>query len=219
MNEKVSTHYDADYFAWQSSIGEFGGWAEKSKFARFIKSDDDVLDFGCGGGYLLKALKCRRRVGIEINAAAINIAKQNGVEVYTRAEDVPDDYVDVIISNNALEHVLQPLDTLKALYNKLRKNGKIIFIVPCESINLVYRPNDINHHLYTWNPMCLGNLFTEAGYSVLESKPYLHRWPPRLYKTIARMGGRAIFEIACRIYGYIDRRRSQVIIVAKNPDL
>jgi len=49
MSELVSKHYDKIYLDWQSSIGEFGGWANKTKFRDNIRSNGDVLDFVCGG--------------------------------------------------------------------------------------------------------------------------------------------------------------------------
>ena len=214
MSGKIIKHYDNDYFEWQSSIGEFGGWANQTKFSDYISKDDVVLDFGCGGGFLLKGLNCKKRVGIEINPSAAKIAKNNGVEIYKSAEEVPDEYVNVIISNNALEHTLQPLDELKALYTKLKPGGKIIFVVPCEAISYDYKPNDINHHLYSWSPMCIGNMFTEAGYTLIESKPYIHKWPPK-YRFIARIGGRRLFEMVCRIYGRIERSWFQVRAIGK----
>ena len=159
-------------------------------------------------------------MGVEINKSAADTAKNNGIEVFRSVAEVPDDYVDVIISNNALEHTLQPLEELKSLYRKLQVGGKIVFVVPCESIGYTYKPNDINNHLYSWSPMCLGNLFTEAGFSVIESKPYIHKWPrikyiwPAMYKFIAKVGGRRLFEIACRIYGRIERSWFQIRIIA-----
>lgn len=214
MSQKISTHYDEEYFNWQASIGEFGGWANLTKFSNYISKDDEVLDFGCGGGFLLKNLNCKKKIGVEINHNAAENAKKNGVEVYSSSNDVPDDYVDVIISNNALEHTFQPLDELKTLYKKLKYGGKIIFVVPCESISYRFQHNDINRHLYSWSPMCLGNLFIEAGFSLLESKPYIHKWPPR-YKLIAKIGGRGLFELACRSYGRIERSWFQVRAIAE----
>ena len=35
------------------SIGEFGGWASESLFSNYISINSKVLDFGCGGGFLL----------------------------------------------------------------------------------------------------------------------------------------------------------------------
>lgn len=209
MSNKTSTHYDDNYFDWQAPIGEFGGWANQTKFADYVSPDDIVLDFGCGGGDLLKHMKCKKRIGVEINPVAADKARDNGIEIYNRVMDVPDECVDVIVSNNALEHTLQPLDELKALRRKLKVGGTIVFVVPCEPIGYSYKPDDINHHLYSWSPMCLGNLFTEAGFTLIESKAYIHKWPPK-YNLVAKVSGRRLFELACRIYGRIDRRWFQV---------
>jgi SAM-dependent methyltransferase len=210
----ISAHYDDEYFTWQAPLGEFGGWANQSKFADYISKTSRVLDFGCGGGFLLKSIECSKRVGVEVNPTAAETARKNDIEVYGSVDKVPDGYVDVIISNNALEHTLQPLQELKALYKKLKSGGRIVFVVPCESISYSYAPNDINHHLYSWSPMCIGNLFTEAGFSVIESKPYIHKWPPH-YRLIARLGGRRLFDLACRIYGRVERTWFQVRVVAE----
>ena len=214
MKERASKHYDDQYFDWQSPMGEFGGWADQTKFTDHIDKDSDVLDFGCGGGFLLNGLQCRKKVGVEVNHAAAESAKRKGIEVFHSVLEVPKDYVDVIISNNALEHTLHPFEELKLLYNRLRSGGKIILVVPCESISVSYEPNDVNHHLYSWSPMCIGHLVTEAGFTVSESKPYIHKWPP-MYRLVARLGGRSLFEIACRIYGRIERSWFLVRVIAE----
>jgi SAM-dependent methyltransferase len=214
MNNLASGHYDESYFSWQSSIGEFGGWANAPLFNAYIKPGDTVLDFGCGGGWLLKNIPCHRRLGVEVNIAALEVARSNGLEMYGSAAEIPG-MVDVIISNHALEHVLHPLYDLTSLRSKLRAGGLIIFVVPCESVNGAYTAGDINHHLYTWNPMCLGNLFSEAGYSVIESSPLMHKWHPK-FKLLARMGGRRLFDFASRLYAYVERSSFQVRIVAHN---
>jgi SAM-dependent methyltransferase len=115
MKELVSKHYDDEYFDWQSSIGEFGGLANQTKIVEFIGGNSDVLDFGCGGGFLLDGLYCRKKVGVEVNKSAAETAKSKGIEVFHGVAEVPDDYVDVIISNNALEHTLHSLEELKLL--------------------------------------------------------------------------------------------------------
>ena len=151
---------------------------------------------------------------VKINPSSAEAAKANGIEVFNNAEEVPDDYVDTIISNNALEHTHHPYDELKRLYSKVRSGEKIIFVVPCENISYKFEHNDISQHLYSWSPMCIGNLFTLAGFSVMESNPYIHKWPPN-YAKIAKFGGRKVFDIACRIYGQLKREWFQVRIVAE----
>lgn len=217
MNNRTDSHYDAAYFRWQAAHGEFGGWANLGKFASFISPESRVLDFGCGGGFLLKNLMCREKIGVEINPHARAVALENIDRVYASAADVPAASVDVIISNNALEHTPEPLSVLKALYRNLVPGGLIVFVVPCESISNKYRPDDINQHLFSWSPMCAGNLFAAAGFNVIEARAYIHKWPP-LAALISRFGKRFLFDLACRIYGHMERSWFQVRVVAQKPD-
>lgn len=217
MEDKVmgrhSGHYNEKYFSWQMSVGEFGGWANRDKFAGYIRPEFSVLDFGCGGGYLLRGIDCKEKVGIEVNPAAREKAASLGIRVHETVDQVEDNWADLIISNNALEHTLHPLQELKGLYPKLKTGGKVVFIVPCESIGFRYRPDDVNHHLYSWSPMCIGNLFTEAGYRVDKVEPYIHKWPP-YYRIVARLCGARLFHLVCRLYGHLERSWFQVRIVA-----
>jgi len=212
--DHFSNHYNKDYFAWQDPIGEFGALANKIKFIEYIRTDDRVLDFGCGGGHLLKEINCKEKIGIEVNPSARRVAEGLGIRVFDSVDKVDDDWADVIISNNALEHTLHPLNELKVLHLKLKSSGLIVFIVPCESIKYAYKAGDINHHLYSWSPMCIGNLFTEAGFDVLLVKPYIHKWPP-YYQKLAKIGGMFFFHLCCRIYGHLERSWFQVRIVGK----
>src|SRR5438128_995336 len=43
-----SQHYNENYFQWQKSAAEFGGWANLTKFERYVRPDFNVIDFGCG---------------------------------------------------------------------------------------------------------------------------------------------------------------------------
>ncbi len=207
-------HYDERYFKWQKNLGEFGGWANITKFQKYIKPHFNVVDFGCGGGYLLKSLDCKGKIGIDVSQKAREQANALGINTFATSNQVEDGWADVIISDNALEHCFHPLEELKTLYPKLKHGGRIILVVPCESVRYRYIANDINHHLYSWSPMSLGNLFTEAGFVIEESKSYLHKWPKK-YRFIARVGGRRLFDICCRIYARIERSWFQVRIVAR----
>jgi SAM-dependent methyltransferase len=210
----TETYYDNKYFDWQAPIGEFGGWANLTKFRPFIDNDFNVIDFGCGGGYLLKNIRCKEKIGVEVNDSAREQAQQNGIRTVKSSMDIDEKWADLIISNHALEHVSDPLSELQNLKRLLKPNGKIMFYVPCESIHLAYQNNDVNQHLFTWSPMCLGNIFSEAGYFIEESAPYYHQWPPKNYRRIARWGGRQLFDFCCRLYAHWDRTVFQVRVIA-----
>jgi hypothetical protein len=85
-----------------------------------------------------------------------------------------------------------------------------------ESDKHAYKAEDVNHHLYSWSPMCIGNLYTEAGFNVIEARPYIHKWPPH-YQTRAKIGGKRLFNLCCRIYGHLERSWFQMHIVGKEP--
>lgn len=212
---QASAHYDSEYFAWQNPIGEFGGWANRMKFAQFIKKTDRVLDFGCGGGWLVSGFDCAERCGVEVNPTARAHAAKLTDRVFASSDELPAGYFDVVISNNALEHTLRPLDEVKSLFRTLKPGGRIVIVAPCESIYWRYKPGDINHHPYGWSPMALGNLLDEAGFKVSESRAYWAKWPPR-YRTIAKMGPQ-VFRAACYIWGHVSRQWFQVRAVAAKP--
>jgi len=94
------------------------------------------------------------------------------LEVHSNTSTVPDDWADLIVSDNALEHCLYALEEVKDLAKKVKRGGHVVFVVPCETIQLKYVPNDINHHLYSWSPLSAGNFFTQAGLVVRESRAY-----------------------------------------------
>ncbi len=209
-------YYDERYFRWYAPLGEFGGWANRIKFDRYIKPTDAVIDYGCGGGYLLKQLDAAKRLGIEINPSARQEAAKQGIRTVAKTADAQDNWADIIISNNALEHTLRPLDELTALRAKLKPGGRAVFVVPNESISWSWAPGDVNRHLYCWSPMSIGNLFTEAGFQVESSKPFLHKWPRHRYREVAKLSGR-LFHFVCRLYARWERSWYQIRVVARRP--
>jgi len=158
----------ARYFAWQREQSRLSAAVEARKFQSYIGPSDCVLDFGCGGGYLLAALHCGKRLGVEVNPVARQEAIGNRVDCHARLAEAEDRSVDVAISNHALEHVPFPLDALVQIRQKLRPEGLLVLCVPVEDWRRSrrYDPEDINHHLYAWTPQLLGNMLDEAGFAV-----------------------------------------------------
>ncbi|MBN2111067.1 MAG: class I SAM-dependent methyltransferase [Methanosarcinaceae archaeon] len=211
--DTIETYYSSDYFNWQKEIGAFGGSANTFKFKDHINPDDTVVDFGCGGGYLLQNIRCKKKTGVEINDSAREAACENGLDVVKTISEIKNNYADVVISNHALEHVENPIEILRQLYPKLKQHGSIIFVVPHQKANEKYIPDDVNQHLYTWNPLTLGNLFSNAGYKILDVRTIRHRWPPR-YVLLKQMLGDSVFNTICKIYAYL-KDDYQIKIIAR----
>ena len=207
------SHYNKKYFDWQHKLGLIAGRNNLFLYERYIDPEDNVIDFGCGGGFLLGNIGCKNKIGIEINPEARKLASSNGVETVSSVSEIPDAWADIIISCHALEHTSRPLDELISLYPKLKAKGKIIFVVPYER-NVAFEPNDINQHLYTWSRMNLGNLFTKAGYNVIKVDEIHHRFPPFSRQLVSLLGENLFYGIS-RIYGSIRRKITQVRVVAE----
>lgn len=211
---KAKNNYNLDYFNWYKNIGKFGGKINKKKFSKFIDHNDKVLDFGCGGGYLLQNLKCEEKHGVEINKYAVNEARKHSINIYDNTNDLPNNYFDKIISNHALQHCENPFIEIQNLYKSLKRGGLIVMVVSCSNINLSYKPNDINYQLYSWSPLNMGNLLDAANFEILSIKKLKYKWPPK-YETIYNIFGDKIFDFICRIYGLLNNKIAQVICVAK----
>ena len=213
---KISDQYQAGYFDWQSQVGKFGGKANLFKFQKLIKPDDKVLDYGCGGGFLLSELVCGRRVGLDINPI---IQAPEGVEIYRQYSAlknlVGSGFFDVVISNHSLEHIENPSQALMECFDLLKPGGTIIVVVPSESHWVRYRTGDINNHIVTFAPINLGNLLALTGFDVLSVKRLFHKWPPK-HLVIAKLSW-GLFHLSSYIYGIFKFKSIQLIAVAQKP--
>jgi SAM-dependent methyltransferase len=113
---------------WQVLVDDF--------FSRWIPSEAAVLDFGCGGGEFINAVRARRRIGVDVRPeAARHLAE--GVEFVhspgVAVGGVPDGEVDVVFCSNLLEH-LPDRETVTALLREFRRllspAGRLLVLGP-----------------------------------------------------------------------------------------
>lgn len=179
----MTHHYDAKYFEWQKQIGFVGGILNKFKFEGDInRKDGIIMDFGCGGGYLLNNFEAKEKIGFEVNKICWEQCEKFGIKMYDNFDNISDNYIDYIISNHAFEHVSDPYYNFKQLYKKLKSDGKLIIVIPCEQPNedaFRYKEDDNNQHLYTWCPQTFGNLAKLAGFKIISCNAFQHQWTPK----------------------------------------
>ncbi|EKE07232.1 MAG: methyltransferase type 11 [uncultured bacterium] len=107
-----------------------------------------ILDVGCGEGTFSKQLKeknTREIWGIELDEKSAEIAKQKLDKVFvgdvnSLMDKLPDNYFDVIIFNDILEHLIDPYQILNKIKTKLTPEAIIVSSLP----NVRYLLNLVN---------------------------------------------------------------------------
>lgn len=93
-----------------------------------------VVDVGMGFGNMLsysKALGCVNSYGIELSKLRIEYAKENfGVSSYDRLDQFQNNSVDILLSNQSLEHIKDVRKTLDLIEQKLTAGGFVYIAVP-----------------------------------------------------------------------------------------
>jgi SAM-dependent methyltransferase len=182
-------------------------------FQPFINHDDVVMQLWSAGGYLLEALKCRMRYGIEDNPDYRQHAiDYRSVDARSNADGI--EQVDAVIFSHPLAQTDDPLKVLEAAHRSLRQGGVLVGLVPCYNHK---NQRDLEQHLYSWSPMEIGNLVGRAGFTILSCERICHRIPPGGRLILNRCGQR-VFNLACRLYGRLFPKQTQVRVVALKID-
>lgn len=157
-----------------------------------------LLDFGCGTGDLLA--EARRAgfeaLGVETNEAAVAFAnRQKGLPVFPSLEALRraqgEGAFDVVVARHTLEHVANPMRTLREFRGLLRAGGLLVIIVP--HFNFFVRrvlPNSMPRfsyglihkgHQYYFTKKTLARYLRESGFPQIEFPcsilgGFLSRW-------------------------------------------
>jgi SAM-dependent methyltransferase len=130
------------------------------KFQPFVQPNDVVFEMGIGAGWNLLELKCIAKIGFDVTDLFNESLSKKGIQLLASLNDLLPHSMDVIICHHVLEHVENPADTLRQLKTALKPTGRLLLNVPYETERKfrVFRKDEPNHHLYSWNPQTLGNL-------------------------------------------------------------
>lgn len=211
----ASVHYQEQkgkvYFSAQAVTGKLGANWNLKFWKQYIHSDDSVLDFGCGGGYLLSVLPAQIKVGVEINPSARTMAESLGIHCVSTLDEVGNVKFSRVISSHALEHVPSPLTALEHLRLHIASEGKLLLLLPLDDWRVPahrrYRGNDLHRHFYAWTPQNLGNLLDEAGYKEIHIRIITDAMPPNLKLSAFLLRHEFLRSIAGWLFGVFLRRR------------
>ncbi len=167
-HEEGATQYHARVFSGDPFVRATIARNRALKLQPLIGEGDRVLEFGVGIGLNLRDLRCRERVGYDLSGYGRDACEAQGIVFTTDLDSLKGRRFDRVLCHHVLEHVPNPLATLKAISGLLEPGGRLILVVPFEAGRRFrrYDPGDIDRHLYAWNPQTLGNLVDEAGMRV-----------------------------------------------------
>jgi SAM-dependent methyltransferase len=98
-----------------------------------------VLDVGCSTGEFLQHVEWSgKKYGIEVNAAASEMAEKSGISMLGTIDELQVK-VDTIIFRGVIQHVPDPFEYLHSSYEALAPGGRLIFLATPNSESLVYR--------------------------------------------------------------------------------
>ncbi len=126
-----------------------------------------VLDFGCGDGKFLNRMKARgwTTYGIEPSTDA-------AFRKHQRLTEVPQDRsFDFVVLNHVLEHLLDPLDTLRRIAGSVRDEG--ILFVSTPRLDTLPTHRDLKYclsghrHVVSFSETCLRGLLARAGFATI----------------------------------------------------
>jgi SAM-dependent methyltransferase len=211
----VSAHYQGQqgeaYFSAQAVTGKLGAEWNLKFWADFIHPEDSVLDFGCGGGYLLSSLPGKIKMGVEINPSARAMAENLGVRCVATLDELGEVRFSRVISSHALEHVPAPLTALQQLRLHIADGGKLLLFLPLDdwrtSPHHRYRAGDLHRHFYAWTPQNLGNLLEEAGYKDICIRIITDAMPPNFKLAAFLLRNEFLRSVAGWSFGVFLRRR------------
>lgn len=174
-----------------------------SRAFSYIKPNTKVLDIGCSSGNLGKELIDQKNClvdGIELNKFDYFKAKKRLRKVHNLNIEVDNlsgiqEKYDYIILSDVIEHLVNPISTLKKIKSLIKFNGEIVFSVPNMahlSVRLMLLNGDFsygktglldNSHLHFYTFKEIQRVFNGAGYEILFQEPIIKEYPHRLLET------------------------------------
>jgi SAM-dependent methyltransferase len=155
--------------------------------ARHSLTTGRLLDVGCATGQLLYHMGKAgwATVGVEPNADAAAVARDNGVDVRGGDLDsaaLPRGTFDAVNLGDVLEHVRSPRAMLATVFGLLRPGGLVVIrtpnagcgfarlTLPLAQVGFPWPHAEAPYHLFEFTPQSLELLLSSTGFSVEEQR-------------------------------------------------
>ena len=187
--------YTKDYFSgkssffWKLGYGRFSNFYFNSLFKPIVKyikkiETGKVLDVGCAYGFMLKRFPDSfQKFGIDVSKYAISVAKKRlssaTLKIRSAEEKLPfeEDFFDMILFNDVLEHLENPKIALENIYKVLKKDGILYITTP--NLNIVRKKifryaDEKEHHISLFSDSSLTSLLNSLGFKIAEHWTFIN---------------------------------------------
>lgn len=164
-------------------LERYYGLYKRCRSILYYQRHGRLLDIGCATGDFLAAMSKHpgwELYGIEIAASASEYARSRlGLDVRTgtlEKVEFPEKWFDVVTLWNTIEHLSDPLGTLRKIHRLLKPQGLVVFSTPnLDSLDArLFGPYWIGYelprHLYVFSRRTIRMLATKAGFSILKMR-------------------------------------------------
>lgn len=129
-----------------------------------FNNKSNLLDFGCGNGEFVE-MAGDRCFGVELSS------RETGTRIFNDIDALPVSQYDFITLWGVLEHLNNPVQTIKKLTEKLLPHGHLVITtVNAEGvIPYYYKPPE---HLTYWTNKSMGYLLERNGLEIKAIQPY-----------------------------------------------
>lgn len=191
-DEPIVEEYRQTASAYDRRWGRYVDASARATRARLaVRSDDRLLDIGCGTGTLLGQIAREapgaQLAGVDLVPAMLDVARAKlppGVPLQVaRAESLPfeDAAFDLAVSSSVLHFVRAPEDALREMYRVVRPGGRVVITdwchdyPACRILDLYLRLFD-RAHSRTYGSATLARMMRAAGFAEVGVERYRVDW-------------------------------------------
>ncbi len=181
--------YDRDYFNgknsffWKLGYGNFSKVYFDNTFRPIMKyihtiKNGKILDAGCAYGLMLEKFSSSfDKFGIDVSQYAIDIARNRLPEANFKTGNIEEglpyeeNFFDMVLANDLLEHLEYPLTALKNIYRILKKGGILYITTP--NLNsarktILKHADEKEHHISLFPHSDLMDNLCKIGFKIEE---------------------------------------------------
>lgn len=195
--EEITHMYSKEYFEGDFRCGHAGNYFDESTLSNLAdhelidriklhKPTGNFLEIGCAGGAFLNAARDAGYFvkGVEYSAEAADFARKRfGLDIITGDlgnAAFPDGSLDIVFMGDVLEHLPDPVTTLREINRVLNPGGILVIECPMQTNTLFSRTGFMvysvlgrrtavplpPYHLFEYRPTSMKNLLQRCGFGI-----------------------------------------------------